>query len=209
MKRVLIKNGVEIIEQTELTDFYTKNKKAIAAVTNKGNFEADEFVLATGAWTPFFNKILGVKIPIQPGKGYSVIIKPPKQCPTVPLLLKDKKMLASPYQDEYRISGTMEFSGYNEDINKKRIDAMIDGHKQYFPSVKFKEIQKEWYGWRPMTYDGLPIIDRLPILYNVTIAAGHNMIGMGAAPATGKLITAIISGEVSDIEIEPYSCKRF
>jgi len=70
-------------------------------------------------------------------------------------------------------------------------------------------IEEEWCGWRPMTPDGLPIIDRLPPLKNVMIAAGHNMEGISMAPGTGKLVSEMVSGEPPHIDPSPYRITRF
>ncbi|TES91155.1 MAG: FAD-binding oxidoreductase, partial [Desulfobacteraceae bacterium] len=70
-------------------------------------------------------------------------------------------------------------------------------------------IEEEWCGWRPMTPDGLPIIDRPSHLDNVMIAAGHNMEGMSMAPGTGKLVAEILSGDNPHIDPRPYRIDRF
>jgi D-amino-acid dehydrogenase len=69
-------------------------------------------------------------------------------------------------------------------------------------------VQEEWWGWRPMTFDGLPIIDRSPALPNVWIAAGHNMLGLSMAPATGKLVAEMLGGK-PHLDPTPYSLRRF
>jgi D-amino-acid dehydrogenase len=68
---------------------------------------------------------------------------------------------------------------------------------------------ERWFGWRPMTYDGLPIIGRSPELQNVVIAAGHNMLGLSMAPATGKLVAELLNEEPTHIDAKPYSPARF
>ena len=60
-----------------------------------------------------------------------------------------------------------------------------------------------------MTYDGKPIIDRSPAMSNVLIAAGHNMLGLSMAPATGKLVAELLSKQVPHLDPAPYSVKRF
>jgi len=69
-------------------------------------------------------------------------------------------------------------------------------------------VQEEWWGWRPMTYDGLPVIDRAPAAANVLIAAGHNMLGLSMATATGKLVVELLSGEKPHIDPAPYALLR-
>ena len=209
LKRVLIRKGVEIIEQTEVTGFQSENNKAVAALTGHEHFPADQFVVATGAWAPMLNKALGCKLPIQPGKGYSVTMKRPQNSPSVPCFFQETGVVITPWQNNIRLGGTMEFAGYDESLNQVRIDALLHAAQSYLRDLKFIDIQDKWCGWRPMTCDGLPIIDRSPRLENVMIAAGHNMLGLTMAPETGKLVSEIISGEVPQVDPYPYRVSRF
>jgi D-amino-acid dehydrogenase len=209
LKRVLIRKGVEIIEQMEVTGFQSKNNKAVAAVTGEENFPADEFVVTTGAWAPLLNNILGCRLPIQPGKGYSVTMQRSQNSPSIPCFFQETGVVITPWQSDIRLGGTMEFAGYDESLNRLRLDALRHAAQSYLRNMKFSGIQDEWCGWRPMTCDGLPIIDRSPRLENVMIAAGHNMLGLTMAPGTGKLVSEILSGEAPQVDPYPYRASRF
>ena len=117
----------------------------------------------------------------------------PAAGPSIPCILEEVKVVATPWKSGYRLGGTMEFSGYDEELNKTRLNSIFKGMEPYFKNSDLNDVQEEWCGWRPMTYDGLPIIDRVPGLNNVMIAAGHNMVGLSMAPATGKLVAAILN----------------
>ncbi len=117
--------------------------------------------------------------------------------------------MATPWADGFRLGGTMEFSGFDDSLNPKRLKALLKGAGQYMPGVATGTIEKEWCGFRPMTVDGLPIIDRSPQLKNVTIAAGHNMLGLSMGPGTGRLVAEMINRERPHIDPQPYSLKRF
>jgi D-amino-acid dehydrogenase len=103
----------------------------------------------------------------------------------------------------------MEFTGYDESLNRHRLEALLQASKRYLKRMDLSGIEEEWCGWRPMTPDGLPIIDRLSHLDNVMIAAGHNMEGMSMAPGTGKLVAEILSGDNPHIDPRPYRIDRF
>jgi len=209
LKRVLIQKGVEIIEQTEVTGFQSKNNKAVAAVTGQEHFPADQFVVATGAWAPLLDNALGCRLSIQPGKGYSVTMQRPPNSPLIPCFFQEIGVVITPWQSDIRLGGTMEFAGYDESLNQVRLDALLHAAERYLRDVKFIGIQDEWCGWRPMTCDGLPIIDRSPRLENVMIAAGHNMTGLTMAPGTGKLVSEILSGDTPHVDPHPYRLSRF
>lgn len=180
-----------------------------AVATGQGEIAADAFVVAAGALTPLLEKHLGCRIPIQPGKGYSLTMPRPKVCPTYPLLFPETRVAVTPFRSGYRLGSTMEFAGYDARLNRARLQLLKEGARPYLREPYTEPIQEEWFGWRPMTYDSVPIIDRAPAFSNVLIAAGHNMLGVSMAPATGKLVAEMLGGGRSHIDIAPYRLARF
>ena len=109
----------------------------------------------------------------------------------------------------YRIGSTMEFAGYDDSMNRSRLSILSDAAKLYLKEPLAEPVHEEWWGWRPMTYDGLPIIDRSPAMGNVLIAAGHNMLGLSMATATGKLVAELLGEAKPHIDPAPYGLGRF
>ncbi len=209
LRRILVARGVDIRENCEVLGF-AKSSAGVAAVrTRTGDVLADQFVVATGAWTPRLNEELGCRVPIQPGKGYSVTMPRPTVCPTYPLIFEEHRVAVTPFRSGYRLGSTMEFAGYDESLNRARIGLLTDAAKLYLRDPISEPVQEEWWGWRPMTFDGLPIIDRAGLASNVVIAAGHNMLGLSMATATGKLVAEMLGGASPHIDPAPYSLKRF
>ncbi len=209
-KAFLESRGVRILEWHQFQGFANgKSPRATRAVTSKGDIEADAFVVASGAWTPLLNQHLGCNVPIQPGKGYSLTMARPKLCPKMPLIFEEHRVAVTPWPSGYRLGSIMEFAGYDETINPKRIEMLRSGASHYLHEPTAEPVVEQWYGWRPMTPDSLPIIDRSPAIENVFIAAGHNMIGVSMATATGKLISELLNGTSTHIPVEPMSVKRF
>jgi D-amino-acid dehydrogenase len=207
--RVLVGLGVEIIENCEVTGFVRENGIARAVRSGAGEVAADHFVVATGAWTPLLNRELGCRVPIQPGKGYSVTMPRPAVCPTYPLIFEEHRVAVTPFRSGYRLGSTMEFAGYDAALNRSRLSILTDAARLYLREPLAEPVQEEWWGWRPMTFDGLPVIDRSPATSNVLIAAGHNMLGLSMAPATGKLVAEVLGGGRPHVEAAPYCLKRF
>jgi D-amino-acid dehydrogenase len=208
-KQVLLARGVVIREQCELTSFGGDGPTARVAVTSQGEEPADAFVVCTGAWTPLLGRRLGRSIPIQPGKGYSITMPRPAQCPRIPLILEEHRVAVTPLASGYRLGSTMEFAGYDTKLNPRRLDLLRRRAAHYLHEPHVEPIEESWYGWRPMTYDGLPIIGPSPAFSNVWIAAGHNMLGLSMAPATGKLVAELVSGETPHLNPAPYAISRF
>ena len=208
-KILLESREVTIHEQHEFQGFVTTNGQATHAKTSQGEFAADAFVVATGAWTPLLNQHLGCKVPIQPGKGYSLTMARPAICPKIPLIFEEHRVAVTPWASGYRLGSIMEFAGYDETIDPRRIEMLRSGASHYLLEPTAEPIMEQWFGWRPMTPDSLPIIDRSPKIDNVLLAAGHNMLGLSMAPATGKLVAEMLSGAEPHLPIEPLSVKRF
>jgi D-amino-acid dehydrogenase len=216
-RRVLERRGVTIIENCEVTGFIAEQGRARAVPTvsplppgeGRGGIEADAFVVAAGAWTPLLGKHLGGRIPIQPGKGYSITMPRPQRCPSVPLLFEEHRVAVTPMDSGYRLGSTMEFAGYDTRLVRSRLELLRAGARHYLHEPECEPVEEEWCGLRPMTYDGKPIIDRSPTLANVLIAAGHGMLGVSMAPATGKLAAELLSDADPHVPAEPYRIGRF
>ena len=208
-REVLTVGGVTIHENRGFRGFRRDNRHAAAALTEQEEFAADAFVVATGAWTPMLNLELGAKVPIQPGKGYSLTMPRPSICPTIPMIFPETRVAVTPFHAGYRIGSTMEFAGYDTTINPGRLQLLRDGAAPYLREPECQPTLEQWYGWRPMTWDSLPIIDRSPATDNVLIAAGHNMLGLSMAPATGKLVAELLGGEKPFLDTRPYRISRF
>lgn len=192
LKSVLLKYGVSIMDQTTFRYFETMNESALSVITDKGKLNADTFILATGAWTPKFQKHLAMPIPIQPGKGYSCLLPVDEQHLQRACILNEARVVLTPFAGAIRLGGTMEFCGYDAQIDETRIQSFVDAAQFCLPNLKSDHISDSWCGWRPMTPDGLPIIGFVPKLRNVILAAGHNMIGLSMANSTAKQIVGLI-----------------
>ena len=208
-QRVLTGHGVEIRELCDVHGFRRDGDRATTVITSHGDLTADAFVIAAGALTPLLNRELGCKIPIQPGKGYSITMRRPAKCPTLPLLFEEDRVAVTPMQASYRLGSTMEFAGYDSTLNRRRLALLTAGARHYLDEPAAEPIEEEWFGWRPMTPDSVPIIDRSPIMNNVLIAAGHNMLGVSMAPATGQLVAELLGGTTPLLDASRYALARF
>jgi D-amino-acid dehydrogenase len=201
--------GVAVREDCEATGFARAGGAATAVQTKQGEIAADAFVLAAGALTPFLNDHLGCRIPIQPGKGYSITMPRPGRCPTIPLIFEEHRVAATPFRSGYRLGSMMEFVGYDDSISPRRVAYLKAAASHYLYEPTAEPVVETWTGWRPMTPDSRPIIDRSPALSNVVIAAGHNMLGLSMAPGTGKLVAELLSGQPPHLDPTPFAAGRF
>lgn len=201
--------GGQILEFTTVNGFELSGDRIDKVRSNQGEFSGQEIVLALGAWSPLLARQLDLRIPIQPGKGYSITYTRPESCPRIPLTLKECAVCVTGWQDGYRLGSTMEFAGYDSRLNRKRLDALKRGAAGYMREPEGAQIVEEWYGWRPMTVDDLPILGRAEKLRNLMLATGHGMLGVTMSAATGLLVSELIQGKATTLDMQPFSPLRF
>ena len=177
--------------------------------TSGGPIAGNSFVFATGAWSAHLSSMLNYRVPVEPGKGYSITMGKPENCPRFPMLFPEHKVGVSPFESSYRLGSMMEFTGFDESIPERRIQQLRNSAEPYLVEPYTGDVQSTWFGWRPMTWDSLPIIGRVPDLSNAYLATGHNMLGVSLAAGTGRLIAEIVSGQSTCIDANPFALDRF
>jgi D-amino-acid dehydrogenase len=209
MKTYLKKNGVSVLGNEEVLDITVSNKKITQIKTTNLEIKSDEYVISTGAWSQNLAKKLGVKIPIQAGKGYRINTESETNI-TIPAILCEAKVAVTPMNGFTRFAGTMEIGGINHKINPIRVNAIADSVKEFYPNITIssKEKAAAKCGLRPCSPDGLPFIGKSSKCNNVTFATGHAMMGWSLGPATGKLVSEIISNQKTSLDLIPFHPDR-
>jgi D-amino-acid dehydrogenase len=210
LTRRLANDGAQFEWETEANGWTVSGNRVEAVATSRGEYTADEFVVCGGSWSSVIVRRLGLHLPMQAGKGYSLTLPSPPQLPQVSFLLSEARVAATPMGDTLRFGGTLEISPRDTRIRKLRVQAIVDAVRRYFPeftSDVFDGVQP-WCGLRPCTPDGLPYIGRFNRYANVWVAAGHAMIGVSLAPITGKLVAQMLSGDKVAIPVTALSPGR-
>ncbi|MFQ5651741.1 MAG: NAD(P)/FAD-dependent oxidoreductase [bacterium] len=210
VRRSLNPELVQVHPETAVQNLDVANGRIISVSTSRGIFEAREVVLAAGAWSSALVKGLGLNMLLQAGKGYSVTVKGSKQKPQAPVILAEARVAVTPMGEALRFAGTLELSGLDRSISRRRVNALLKAVPRYLPEVNpaERECTEVWSGLRPCSPDGLPYIGRVPQVHNLTVATGHAMLGMTLAPITGKLVSEIIQGQSPSIELECFAPDR-
>jgi len=182
----------------------------VRVATTQGDFDGRDVLIATGAWSPLLAQSLQLaKLPIQPGKGYSITYDRPARAPQRPIVLFERSVCVTSWGSGYRLGSTMEFSGYDRTLNRRRLDALERAAAQYLHEPVGPVKREEWFGWRPMTWDDLPIIGRVPGRDRLWLATGHGMLGVSMSTATAALVADQICGRDPAIDPAPYRAERF
>jgi len=207
-KQALEQRGVRIQEECNVQGVVADGRKAKGVRTSQGDIEGDAVVVATGAWTPKLRSLVGVALPIQPGKGYSLTMPRPAECPRTPMIFEEHRVALTPFSSGLRLGSMMEFNGYDARLDRDRLTILRDGAAHYLRMPTDAPAVEEWWGWRPMSVDGNPFIDRAPAFDNVWVAAGHSMLGLSQAPATGRLLAELMTTTAPHIDPAPYRIGR-
>jgi D-amino-acid dehydrogenase len=212
LHRRLLELGVRIVENDPVREVEAvgpSGRRVVTALrTRSERHEADAFVLAAGPWTGSLSPMFGQRLPVRPGKGYSVDLPPVALRGATNL--SDVRVAVTPFSDRLRLAGTMEFAGLDEDVNDVRVAAILRAPYLYL---------RDWQppatpplakaGMRPMTPDGLPVIGRIPGLANVFVSSGHGMLGVTLAPGSARALTDLVLHGICRPELVPFDPARF
>ncbi len=189
--------GVQFSWNTEVTGWQVGNGSVKAVMAGGKARSADEYVVCGGSWSPLVARELGLSLPMQAGKGYSLTLAKPQQLPALCAILVEARIAVTPMGSQLRIGGTMEIAGLNEKINPVRVRGIIKAVPHYYPELNREDFVEVpvWRGLRPCSPDGLPYLGRTKRFDNLSIATGHAMMGLSLGPISGKLMAEVLSDE--------------
>ncbi len=164
-------------------------------------------VVASGAFSKQFTDQLGEKIPLDTERGYHVHFKDMDNLISRPVIFLDRGFGITPMSQGLRAVGTVELGGLNNPVSKKRIDYVVKCAKELLPQLKKHD--DEWLGFRPTLPDFLPILGPSLKNKNIIYAFGHHHLGWTLGAITGKIVSGIVANEKTNLDLSPYSSKRF
>lgn len=203
--------GVRFLDGTEVRGWRMGRGRVQAALTNGGEIPGEEFVISGGAWSPAIGRGLGLTIPMQAGKGYSLTLPHPRCLPRTSAILTEARVAVTPMGGALRFGGTMEIAGMDARVRPRRVKGIVDAVPRYYPEFSREDFAgvEPWCGLRPCSPDGLPYVGRTARLGNLSLATGHAMLGLSLGPVTGRLMARLLSGEEPEIDIALLSPDRF
>lgn len=207
-RRVRELGGV-IESGARIEGFATDGRRIAQVRTTRGAFAGERVLLALGAWSPLLGRALDLRLPMQPGKGYSITYTRPARAPRHALVLREAQVCVTTWASGYRLGSTMEFSGYAEGLNRARLDALRRGAAAGLHEPEGPRQLEEWWGWRPMSVDEVPIIGPSTRWSNLHLATAHGMLGVSMSAATGELVAAQLTGATPVLDPQPYAPARF
>ena len=196
--------GGTIRAGTPVRGFAVRDGRVAAVLAGAGEqIAADSVVIAAGALSAPVTRLLGARLPMTAGKGYSVSVACP-ELPEAPMYLVESRAGATPLAGRLRLAGTIEFSGLNSRLDRRRITSLTRAARAYFPALDWTDVAEEWTGMRPLLPDGLPVLDRVPGTANAFVATGHSTLGITLAAVTGAHMAEFVSTGTAPAVLRPF-----
>ena len=204
MRKWLEQNNVTMLEHTELIPLKQSPTLNEWKTVNGEKLTADQFVVTSGAWSFELLKETSAKLNIKPMRGQILLYKPQKNLEQI---VYREGFYMIPRRDGYLLAGsTLEDVGFNTAVTQAVRDEIRAKAEAIMPELKNQLIIKHWSGLRPGTPDNLPTISAHPSIENLYLNTGHFRYGLTMAPASAKLVTALMLGGIPQIDAVPYSC---
>ena len=208
LRSSLLAAGVRIEEGAEVTGLLA-TRDGWTVRTSGGSFEADRVVVAAGVWSRELLGPLGLRLPLEGAKGYSITFPANGNRPRHPLYLTEIKVGVSPFEGAVRLAGTLELAGLNLDVDRRRVGAIARHAAAYLDTAGAERGAVEWAGLRPIAADGLPVIGAVPGRPGLFVATGHHMLGVTLGPSTGEVLAPLVLQDRLLDVLKPLSPGRF
>jgi D-amino-acid dehydrogenase len=204
----LERHSATVLEGTAVKSLVRRNggwrvQTATAAV------DADAVVLAAGVWTQKLLRDVGYRLTILSGKGYSITFPDKKNFVRHPAYLSEAKVGVSPFDGGLRLAGTLELTGIDPALRRRRLDALLNAARRYLRDWQDRQDRVEWAGLRPVVFDGLPVIGPVPKNEGLFVATGHGMVGVTMSAPTGEALAELIVDKKRPERIAPFGLDRF
>ena len=170
-------------------------------------FIFDKAVIACGAFSKKLTDKLDEKIPLDTERGYHIHFKGCEHLISRPVVFQNRGFGMTPMEQGLRVVGTVEFGGLENPASKGRIKNLINNAKYLLDGLP--EHKDEWLGFRPTLPDYLPVIGPSKNYKNIFYSFGHHHLGWTLAAISGKIISNMIADKKTNLNLEPYSSKRF
>jgi len=204
--RSFVADGGTVMEGQRVREILIEAETAVGLKLADSEVRAGSIVLAAGSGSPELIRPLGVKAPLTSERGYHVMVDEREIALSIPLLFAERGFVATPMATGLRLAGTVELGARAPDW--RRADILRRHAEELFDHPGLTE-RSRWFGDRPTLPDYLPMIGVVPGYRNVTLAFGHQHLGLTLAAVTAELVSEILQSGVPRHDISALSVSRF
>ena len=202
---LFLKKGGKFLKKNVQDINFDGEKPAIKTETQRYIF--DKLIIACGAFSKKLTDNLGERIPLDTERGYHVHFKNCDHLLKRPVIFSNRGFGITPMEQGLRVVGTVEFGGLKNPLSKSRVKNLINNAKYMLGDLP--EHEDEWLGFRPTLPDFLPVMGPSKNYKNIFYCFGHHHLGWTLGPISGKIISGMIAEENTNLNLDPYSPKRF
>lgn len=200
--------GAVIKEHIEVSNFLLENGNIVGVQTNEGNYFSDKVIVTGGAWSGKLLAEVGLQLDTYPVKGECFSVK--SHSPLLSSTIFSHGCYLVPKKGGRIIVGaTVKPKTFNETVTFDGVSSLMDKAKRLVPSIIETEWEKAWAGIRPQTGDGLPFLGQHPNYKGLFVATGHFRNGILLSPITGEIISDLVEGKRTSVDIELFRCDRY
>jgi D-amino-acid dehydrogenase len=204
------RRGVRFRFATTIDGIAVAGGLATGVATSGGLLLADRYVVALGCGAVPRLAPLGIRLPIQPVKGYSLTlpIARPDRAPRASLMDEHTKIAITRLGDRVRAAGTAELGATSTDTPPERFRTLERALRELYPDAAEPERPQYWAGLRPMTPDGPPLLGATPV-GKLLLNVGHGSQGWSMACGSGRVLADLVSGRPPEIDLEGLALDRY
>ena len=205
-------SGVDLLPHEEVLRFESKGTAIHKLFTTNNEYETDAVVLATGSWSREMAALMDTRLPLMPGRGYSLTLEDSPYRVNYPAILVEGRAAITPMDgNKIRFGGTMEVTTTDAPPRYARVQGILNAVRRFYPEfdIPMPAHEKIWYGYRPCSADGLPFIGKIKKYDNVVVATGHSMLGLSLGAGTGLLVSELVNEQSPSIDLAPFAVERF
>jgi D-amino-acid dehydrogenase len=204
------RRGARFRFETAVERFEFEAGKVAGVGTSDGVIRADRVVVALGIGAVPLLASAGVRVPIQPVKGYSITLPVARfeRAPQSSVMDEHTKVAITRLGNRIRAAGTAELGAGSLDARPDRFHTIVRALRELFPDAADFDRPQHWAGLRPMTPDGPPILGRTPIA-NLFVNVGHGAQGWSMACGSGRIVAHLVSDKKPDIDLDGLTLERY
>lgn len=184
-------------------------------ITKENIYEGDTVILAAGLGSREIAATVGIDVPMQSAMLEALVTE--AQPPMFDQMLGTAEADFYGHQTKHGsfvFGGTSGLEGFTKD-NHTPVTSSISapstcrGIIKYFPVLRDAKIVRTWAGWMDLCADKVPVISPVPEVPGLILACGFSGHGFGIAPAVGTVLSQLVLGEPTAVDLYELRYDRF
>ncbi|MER9256379.1 sarcosine oxidase subunit beta family protein [Mesorhizobium sp. M0598] len=204
------KQGVDIIQQCEVTNYIWDNQKIVGVETTRGPIRAKKVALAVAGHTSHLAAKAGLRLPIETHVLQAFVTEPLKPLVDHVIVYGGAHFYISQSdKGGLVLGGDLDgFNSYAQRGGLPIVEHTLQSAKALIPSISRLRLLRQWAGVMDMTMDGSPIIGKMPV-EGLWLTGGWNYGGFKAIPASGYCFAWTIAKGEPHPDNAAFTLERF